>query len=80
MAKAPGGASAQTAAASAKKGVSAGAIGLAVIVVLVLSLAMATPALLRRHRGAAAATEARVSPPATPSDGDAVDDRREHSG
>ena len=40
---------------AAKKGASAGTIGLAVIVVLVLSLAVATPALLRRRRDAIAA-------------------------
>ena len=70
--------------AGTKKGVSAGTIGLAVLVVAVLALAVATPALLRRRRDTIAAGrrdgDAVASPAAAASDGDAVDDLREHSG
>jgi hypothetical protein len=72
-------------AASPKKGVSGGTIGVAVVAVAILALAVATPALLRRRRAAqeaaAVAADLTGAPlPDLPSDGDAVDDLREHSG
>jgi hypothetical protein len=72
-------------ATSPKKGVSGGTIGVAVVAVAILALAVATPALLRRRRAAqeaaAVAADLTGAPlPDLPSDGDAVDDLREHSG
>ncbi len=52
MVAAPGGVAA-AATAPAKKGISAGTIGLAVLVVAVLALALVTPLVLRRRRDAA---------------------------
>ncbi len=79
MVAAPGGASTDSAAAGAKKGVSAGTIGLAVLVVAVLALALVTPLVLRRRR-ALREPAATVAPHAVRSDGDALEDLREGSG
>jgi hypothetical protein len=70
---------ADTTTIATKKGVSDSSIALAVVVVAVLCLAVATPALLRRRRAAQDAGAAGVVG-ASPSGGDAVDDRRERSG
>jgi hypothetical protein len=82
MVGATGGAAPHRAAPAAKKGDSAGAIGLAVLAVAVLALALVTPLVLqRRHRRAlreAPGETAVVS--ATASDGDARDDLRQGSG
>lgn len=75
MVAAPGGAST----AGAKKGTSAGTIGLAVLVVAVLALALVTPLVLRRRR-ALREPAATVPLHAKRSDGDAGDDLREGSG
>jgi len=81
MVAAPGG---RTTVAGAKKGVTAGTIGLAVLVVAVLAAALVTPAVLRRRR---AAEEASGPDPTLvalqrrdPSGGDAIDDVGERSG
>jgi hypothetical protein len=52
MVAAPGGTATSAAAPSAKKGISAGTIGVAVLVVAVLAAALITPAVLRRRRAA----------------------------
>ena len=90
MVAAPGGATA-TGRAGTTKGVSAGTIGFAVLVAAVLAAAVATPAFLRRRHGGpgpaattgattAATTTAATTQRGEPSGGDAIDDRREHSG
>ena len=80
MVAAPGGAStAEAATAGAKKGISAGTIGLAVLVVAVLALALVTPLVLRRRR-ALREPAATVPLHAKRSDGDAGHDLREGSG
>jgi len=79
MVAAPGGAPAASAASRARKGVSAGTIGLAVLVVAVLALALVTPLVLRR-RSVRREPVATVALHADPSDGDAGDDVREGSG
>jgi hypothetical protein len=79
MVAAPGGAPPPSAAPAAKKGVSAGTIGLAAFVVAVLALAMVTPLVLRRRR-AQREPVATVSLHADPSDSDAGNDLREGSG
>ena len=79
MVAAPGGAPTAGAATAAKKGMSAGTIGLAVLVVAVLALALVMPLVLRRRR---AVRELAATLPlhAKRSDGDARHDLREGSG
>lgn len=79
MVAAPGG-TAVAATAPAKKGVTAGTIGLAVLVVAVLALALVTPLVLRRRRARQEEPAGPVVLAAAPSGGDAPDDLREGSG
>ncbi len=78
MVAAPGGVAA-AATAPAKKGISAGTIGLAVLVVAVLAVALVTPLVLRRRR---AAEDPYGTGPvqAGPSGGDVLEQLREESG
>jgi hypothetical protein len=84
MVAAPGGTATATEATSAKKGVSAGTIGLAVLVVAVLAAALVTPAVLRRRHAVGAPTGPDPTlvalQRADQSHRDAVDDVGESSG
>ena len=77
---APGGAAPHHAEPAAKKGISAGAIGLVVLVGAVLALALVTPLVLQRRRALRAEAGETAVVPASLSDGDARDDLRQGTG